>query len=348
MQTLESCGSFFDPLSAKIHNLNNGPWIHFNGSFGDLFFIASYISRSRYLSKGLRVLSPARYYDLLRVFNGKEWVSNYVVFHENEISSFIREVYFFSKWRWIRNELFPPGHRLWTDDMMISPLPCDHGDLARSFENHHLTYCQMLLSILDIPSSSNLPSMPYYYTPEDRRAASRLHRSRGRGPSILFHPATYSYRLIPVNVLCQVIEKLSSYGISISCNIATLDRKYSSILAKLCPCLDIPGHLLPLVQSGFDYVAGINGGALGIASIFSKTNLIVFEPESTYSGRTAHGRYLIEGIGDDLLFSGCNDIHSLFNRLGDVYPLPGNSLCDPDLISKCICESLGSSYRSIG
>ena len=42
----------------------------------------------------MNILSPSKHKELLRVFMGKKWISNHVVFHEDDLASIIRDEYF--------------------------------------------------------------------------------------------------------------------------------------------------------------------------------------------------------------------------------------------------------------
>ena len=215
-----------DPYTGIEYSLLRGPWLHFNGSFGDLFYISSCLHASELIRKGgVRILSPAKYKDLLRVFMGKKWMESTVVFHEDHLASEIRNNYFFKFWRWRNRHLIPYNHEtLWRKDMMFSPLLCDHASLAILVDQYKIKYLDAVQVILDCKENF-VPMMPQYSQEDRNRVEELISGTNTKDPkSLLYFPVNYSNKPLTDESFANLIKALRSLGFKISFNVHDADE----------------------------------------------------------------------------------------------------------------------------
>jgi len=292
--------------SARNNSLSlaDGPWLHFFGSFGDLYFIASMLHLSPLFDVGVKLLSSAKYFDLLRVFLGLQWVKSNVVFYEDHLGVNIRRDYYALHWRHIRMEnispFVNPPNQFWRNDIILSPLICDHPHLATLLMYNKIAYYEALMVILEIFDHRCTPRLPSHWSHEDHSKVDQQLKSIQR-PSVLINTNNYSQKDLSVENYIFICKSLKNRGITCFFNTFGIDESIKKCLAEHAACIDIPGHLINLYQSRFDCCAGVCGGALTIANSFSKTN--VCQIYTDCKNWTKHASLEIQGrgIGLDLI-----------------------------------------------
>ena len=194
--------------------------------------------------------------------------------------------------------------------MMFSPLLCDHGELAVLVETYKIKYIDAIRVILDCRESV-IPIMPRYNQTDRQEVSSLLNNCLQKdSKNILYFPINYSNKALSEESFHNLLSSLKEQHYNITFNVHGGDRKLTDMLKNYGQTIDIPGHLLPLVQSKFEYVMGIFGGAMSIALSFSKATCIALLTEQLYS-KSEHidPDRSMRGIGIDLM----NDEIKLMN-----------------------------------
>jgi len=58
-------------------NIDQGPWLMFEGSVGDLYILASLLSQSPLFEEhGFKLICPTKNKELLRAFVGELWIND--------------------------------------------------------------------------------------------------------------------------------------------------------------------------------------------------------------------------------------------------------------------------------
>jgi hypothetical protein len=270
----------FDPLREHSFDTDSSAWLHFNGSYGDLFYIASMLHASSFFDYGFKVLSPIKHFDLLRVFTGDAFLLKYAAFYPDEDEQQVFE-YYLQTYHTFRSDIYDP--MVFPKGYLLCPLITFYPHLRSLFSHGEIAYYIALQQILKTRGFNQFPIMPYYYSQKDRKTADLIFRSCDvKERTTLYHPVNHTNFSLSKDQIKTGTELLRRAGCKIAFNVAQCDASLREFLQLLGPCIDIPIHILPLVQSRFQSVSGVTGGGLSIAQSFSSCNVISIHTKSRY------------------------------------------------------------------
>jgi len=252
------------------------PILHFNGSFGDLFFIASCIAGCNDIGRRYRIVAAEGWRSLLRVFMGRWFVDNKVEFVNARKNVEIRNEVL-NKWRKYRWELTDISREGIPADAIMTPLMCDYPHLSILYNSGRLSYIEAVALMLGYDHREIRPKLPYWLEQKDREqvitCVGKIGLNR-KEKTCLYHPINQTNKGLPKERIKELVKRLDILGIEVVLNVAGGSDEIKAYYKSFSKCIDVPAHILPLVQSRFECVAGITGGALCIALEFSKTKVI--------------------------------------------------------------------------
>lgn len=290
-----------DPVSKCQFRIEDGPWLHFNGSIGDLYFIASLLYRSPLVIHGFKLLCPLKFYPLLKSFNIYPWNENSIFCHPDALTQIIRDKFIISSSRQYNSSLiFHVGGRF-PSHYLYSPLLCDHPSIASLVESGHIkSYTAYGLCLFIHPNLSR-PTLPCY---SDLKLKYQLDHTLSRlnittREAILFNPVNHTHSSFSLKNLETVISFFDSRKIPLVFNTSQASSDVKNLCTSLSNTIDIPIGMIPLVQAKFPVVTGITGGAISIASSFTPSRVITLHTQNNHNKLSiAMNNYQEIAIGD--------------------------------------------------
>ena len=286
-------------------NFSSGRWICFSGSLGDLYLLASVLlSSPLFTIYDFKLIASHRQYDLLRVFVGIKWIQAHVVFVDHERLDLLRQQHVTNKWRHYNIQFATPD--VWPKDIFFSNLIIDNPLVLRLVYEGIISTTQASGLFFGINPSDCRATLPMYYSSSDRQQVSDLLSSlHSLSQTCLYHPVNHTFKPLDLPDLQILFSTLRDYGVNLVFNTSQSDPGVSKLCNEFGSCIELPSHLMPLVYSKFSSVAGISGGGITIASIFSSTNIC-----QGFSG-VKHHSYVVNRITDMCLSRGIVDTSGL-------------------------------------
>ena len=301
MNNIDQHSLIYDPVSKNQFRIDDGPWLHFNGSVGDLYFIASLLHKSPLATYGFKLLCPLKYYSLLKSFIIFPWKDNTIFCHPDDLTQIIRDKFIISSSRQYNTSLIFRMGGSFPSHYIYSPLLCDHPAIASLVESGHIkSYTAYGLCLLIHPNLSK-PLLPCYSNP---RLKSRLNHilsnlNISTSKSILFNPVNHTHSSFSLENLKSIISYFEARNIALVFNTAQASSDILNLCSSLSYTIDIPIDMIPMVQAKFPVVAGITGGAISIASSFTPSRVITLHTQNNHNKLViAMNSYQEIAIGD--------------------------------------------------
>ena len=259
---------------------NNGPWIMFEGSAGDLYLLGSLLYQTPLINNyNFKLIVPVKNLDLLRVFVGNNWIEKHCDIYDDQSVAVIREILVVKKWRYSKLQFFDCGMPFTNSDAIYTTILADNPALSKLMAIGRITQYEAIGLMLKLDIGEAVPHLPYFYTPEDRSNAKSIVSSLPNHCSILLHAVNHTAKSLSNHDLVTVIQLLEQRGIQVAVNASQAKGEFKSFLYSNFNCIEIPLHLMPLVASKFKINTGVIGGALTISQLFAKTNTCqIFKP----------------------------------------------------------------------
>jgi hypothetical protein len=267
-------------------------YFFFDGSSGDLWFIASALPYLLASYPHAVILSQRRNSELLRIFIGSSFVANSVIYVSDENHELIKKAVF----RDFRAVEAPPSASFAFMQGVIRPCHiASYPFLAELCMSGSLGYFDALRHILGV-LTLNEPLKPAHYSSQDHDLLNHVSSAFTSGPKVLLNPVNFSHEPPALKSVINLLHYLHDNGISVYLNVSlsSVGNNYSALgksdsylcsLLEYCPFaipLSIPLHLMALTMSAFSAVVGADGGAMAVAAGFTKTPCFILGTTSKY------------------------------------------------------------------
>jgi hypothetical protein len=275
------------PASAQSYGLDSRySYFLLHASFGDKWMILSFLPELLSLQRKVKVIASQSDAELLRIFIGPEELSRAIVFLEDNIISEIHlaiclnpqcshalnlDIHQLTQTRTVINDGFPINtirHLHIVNYPYFSDLHLVHG----------VPYAELLKMLMYLPPSAS-SHQPRFYTSDDIKLAEGLVKAEFPNELdkiLLINIVNISHKSLSDEQVSRIVDSFISYGFKILLNITGLDdfEKINprSKINSSVRCISIPGHLLGLVSDFVDGVFGVVGGAMCVATYFSKAH----------------------------------------------------------------------------
>ena len=265
----------WNPVTNNQISIEDSKWIHFNGSYGDIFCAASILGNSDALKNGFLVLSPLKNYDILRVFYSRSWIAKYVYLHNDNLSQAIRDQLILPYWRYHKFDISAFYGVNLPKNAIMTPLLTDNLSLAKLWAKGKISFTDAIECMLNAGIDTK-PILPKYFNDSDFAKVKSILAGTHCKPkkSVLYNPVNHSNDSITFSDLNELKKMLVSNNISLTFNASQADSSFTKALSSISQTIEIPGHILPLVQSKFNCIAGTQGGALLVGQAFAKSSSV--------------------------------------------------------------------------
>lgn len=276
-------------FSAEYYGFNpNFSYFLLQASFGDKWMILSFMPEFLIIQKNARILASKKDRELIRIFIGNNEIRRAVIFIEDEkikeISSLVTVNSAYSA------QIVADNYQLvQTQKIIEKGLPKNiirHLHIVKYpyFSDLHIVhgipYADLLKMILYIPANS-LGVQPNYYTDEDYTNALDIVKSKFQDDCqkvILFNVVNISHQPLSEDQVMSVLKNFADFGyrvlVNMTGNVGASSFAESIENKSQARCVNIPGHLLALVSDYVTGVFGVIGGAMCVATYFSKSHAV--------------------------------------------------------------------------
>lgn len=267
-----------------------------NSSFGDKWLIISFLPEMIRLQANVRVLASRCDYELLRIFLGNKKIEEHVIFLDEEIiyrlSSFITPISPSTSQFWIDRSKLIQTPSVLENGIPVNTIRHLHVVKYPYFSDLHLfhgvPYSTLLKMIMYLPHDTTAHRPAFYECSDQNDMAEIIQTKDGieKKRLILFNIVNVSHLGLDENQIRLVVEQFAENGFDVLVNVTQHKDKKSiaNLLShiKRSRLIEIPGHLVALVSDNVTGVIGILGGAMCIATYFSRTNTLSLTSNAMY------------------------------------------------------------------